>query len=151
MAHRLTRGAELCVLSTTGSDSSVHSRVMQPFPVAEDLTVWFGTSSTSRKVSDISRNPQGTATFQSRDGAAYVSVSGPLVVVGDRDACRRRWRDDWVRFFPEGPDRGYVLLRMDVRRIEALDFVHGLAPAPYGAVPAVIVRQDDRWVVARDD
>lgn len=150
VCHRLTRGVALCVLMTAGADGTIHARVMQPFPVEPDLTLWFGTSPDSRKIVDIGHDARATVTFQSVDGSAYASLSGPVELVDDLAARRQMWRDDWTQYFPAGPDEGYVLIRMVPERIEVLDFVNGVAPAPYGAKPAAVVRSGDSWVTAPD-
>ena len=139
-ARTIIRSAALGWLMTTGDDGRVAARVMQPFPVGDDLVLWYGTSPTSRKVSDIARLPVATAGFQSSDAAGYASVSGPVSVVTDVGSRRHRWRPEWSAYFPGGPDEGYVLLRLDPDRIEVLDFAHDIAPPPFGAVAAAVTR-----------
>lgn len=150
VAHRLTGEVALCVLMTVGVDGAIHARVMQPFPVEPDLTLWFGTSPESRKIADVGHDPRAAVTFQSADGSAYASLSGPVELVNDLAARRRMWRGDWTQYFPAGPDDGYVLMRLTPGRIEALDFAHGVAPPPYGAKPAAVIRSGGSWVTAPD-
>ncbi len=150
VAQRLTRDVGLCVLTTTGADDWIHARVMQPFPVDPDLTLWFGTSPSSRKIADMAHDAQATATFQSADGSAYASLSGRVGLVDDLETRRRLWRSDWTQYFPAGPDDGYILMRLVPDRIEVLDFANGVAPPPYGAVPAAVVRSDGEWAITHD-
>ena len=88
--------------------------------------------------------------FQSADGAGYASLSGTVEVVTDLGARKRLWRDDWTRYFPDGPTEGYVLLKVTPTRIEVLDFAHEVAPPPFGAVPAALERSADTWRMATD-
>lgn len=144
-ARAILGSAPLGWLMTTGSDGRVDARVMQPFAPDHDLTLWFGTSPASRKIADLGRLPLATAGFQSADGAGYVSLSGPATIVDDLHARQQRWRDDWSRYFPGGPRDGYVLVRLDPDRVEVLDFAHDIAPEPFGAVAATVVRIAGSW------
>lgn len=139
-ARRIAQAAALGWLMTTGPDGHVAARVMQPFPVADDLVLWYGTSPDSRKVADLSRLPYATAGFSSADGAGYTSLSGAVTIVDDPATRRRLWRPEWTAYFPQGPDAGYTILRLDPDRIEVLDFAHDIAPPPFGAVAAAVTR-----------
>ena len=57
VAHTIVSDAGLCMLMTSGPEGRIHARVMQPFPVEPDLTLWFGTSPASRKMADIRAFP----------------------------------------------------------------------------------------------
>ncbi|MFN8126005.1 MAG: pyridoxamine 5'-phosphate oxidase family protein [Candidatus Nanopelagicales bacterium] len=144
-ARRIVAEAPLGWLITSGTDAQVHARVMQPFPVGDDLVLWFGTSPSSRKVADVAATGHGTAGFSSADGAGYVTATGPVEMITDPATLHRLWREDWDRFFPGGPETGYVVLKLSPRRIEVLDFAHGIAPPPFGAVAAAVEWRGTEW------
>jgi len=47
-------------LITLDKDGAPRARTMDPFPVEDDFTVWFGTNSNSRKVVQIKNDPRVT-------------------------------------------------------------------------------------------
>lgn len=144
-ARVIVQDAPLGWLMTSAGSGPIHARVMQPFPVGDDLTLWYGTSPSSRKIADLAQSSLATAGFQSSDGAGYASLTGGVMTIDDLDTRRRLWRREWTAYFPGGPDDGYVVLRLEPRRIEVLDFAHAIAPPPFGAVAAAIERRDDTW------
>jgi hypothetical protein len=52
----------------------------------------------------------------------------------------------WKTLCTEGPSaRDQVLLRFTCERVEVLSLPAGIAPAPYGLRPAIVVRRADGW------
>ncbi len=151
LARSLVRAVPYMVLSThDGHD--VHSRQVQPLAVSDDLDMDIGTSPRSRKVDDILRTGRATVTAELFDHFAYASVSGAACIVDDETERRGAWIDDLAAFFPAGPGGDdFVVVRLRAERIELMDFSAGVAPMPYGLVPAVLVRTDDGWTEATAD
>ena len=141
--------ANFCFLTTRGESEPTNTRLMQHFKPDADLTVWFGTSLTSRKVHEIRRNPRVTVACLDPQRPAYAVLVGTVTVEERAEQWRRYWREDWQTFWPDGPSaRDYVLLRFACERVEVLSFPSGIAPAPYGLRPAVVVRHGDEWQLA---
>jgi general stress protein 26 len=143
--------ADFCFLTTQGESDPTNTRLMHHFKPDADLTVWFGTSLTSRKVREIRRNPRATVACLDPQRPAYAVLVGKVTVEERAEQWRRYWRDDWQTFWPDGPSaRDYVLLRFACERVEVLSFPAGIAPAPYGLRPAVVVHHGDGWRLALD-
>lgn len=96
-------------------------------PIVEDcLHIWVTTSSTSRKVEQIRKNPRVSLAFvELPRGEKAATVIGEAVEVDDVDEKRRVWslaRFDLSEHFPEGPESAaFALLRIRVKRIEWRD------------------------------
>jgi general stress protein 26 len=126
----------------------MHTRLMQPFPPEEDLTLWFGTSPRSRKIQDIQQQPRVTVAVHQAAANSYVTLVGQAQLEDDLTARWQRWREEWRAFFPAGPaGEDYVLLRVVPSRLEVLNFVRQVTPIPFGLRPAVLVRHGDGWVL----
>ncbi len=141
----------LCFLLTTSATGQIDARVMQPFAPGDDFALWFGTSPASRKVRDVGHSPAATVAFQSKDGSAYVTLTGTVDVRTDLETRRAWWREDWRAFFPGGAEGDdFVVLAFTTDRVEVLDFVRHIAPPPFGLTAAALVRADAGWVFASD-
>ena len=118
--------ADFCFLTTQGESEPTSTRLMQHFKPDADLTVWFGTSLTSRKVREIRRNPRVTVACLDPTRPAYAVLVGTVTIEELTEQWRRYWREDWQTFWPEGPSgRDYVPLRFTCERVEVLSFAVG--------------------------
>jgi general stress protein 26 len=143
------RSAEYCFLITLGEKGEANARLVQPFEPEEDMTIWIGTWSKSRKVKEIQEDNRATLAFHDKEGTAYVTLLGSAQIERDTTKKRKYWREEWLGFLPQGPDGDdYVLVKFIPLRIELMSFSHGILPQPYGLKPAVAVRSEDLWVVA---
>ena len=146
VARAILDTAEFCFLTTHGDSEPTSTRLMHHFKPEADLTVWFGTSLTSRKVREIRSNPRVTVACLDPQRPAYAVLVGPVTVEERAEQWRRYWREDWQTFWPEGPSaRDYVLLRFACERVEVLSLAAGITPPPYGLRAAVAVRRDGGW------
>ena len=149
VARATLDAADFCFLTTQGEFEPTSTRLMQHFKPDADLTVWFGTSLTSRKVREIQRNPRVNVACLDPTRRAYIVLVGTATIEERAEQWRRYWREDWHTFWPEGPSGGdYVPLRFTCERVEVLSFAASIAPAPYGLRPAVAVRHGDGWQLA---
>ena len=86
--------AEFCFLTTQGESDPTNTRLMHHFKPDADLTVWFGTSLTSRKVREIRRNPRVTVACLDPQRPAYAVLLGPVTIEERAEQWRRYWRED---------------------------------------------------------
>jgi general stress protein 26 len=143
-ARRIIRKKKYCALATLGDDG-VDARVLQPFPIEDDLVVWMGTSPASRKVQQLRRDPRATLVYEDDRGGRCATLVGHVEIFDD-EASRHRWfRPSFFAFFPEGPDGDYVLLRFVPMRIEVWDLGSRLVPPPFGLRGATVVRTGGVW------
>jgi general stress protein 26 len=140
--------AEYCFLTTLNQHGEMHTRLMQPFPLEDDLSIWFGTSPRARKVQDIRSNSHAAVAYQPSLEPAYVSFIGAGRFDDDLDRRRHYWYEDWLTFFPAGPaGDDYALIKFVPWRIEVMNFAQQVAPSPFGLKPAVLVREGEAWSV----
>lgn len=139
---------DYCFFITLNEFGGADTRLMQPFPADEDLTIWFVTAPDSRKVRHLKRDNRVTLAFLDRSETAYVTLSGLATMEADPEERQRHWRSNWTAFFPDDPTGGeYTLLKFVPHRIEVMNFARELAPAPFGLLPVVLVRDDAGWQV----
>jgi general stress protein 26 len=148
-AKSCMKGAEYCFLITLGDEGEPNARLVQPFEPEEDMTIWVGTWSKSRKAKEIQKDSRVTLAFHDKEGTAYVTLLGKAQIESDTNLKRKYWREEWLGFLPQGPDGvDYVLVKFMPLRIELMSFSRGVLPRPYGLRPAVAHRSEDLWVVA---
>lgn len=90
---------------------------MDPFPPEDDMTVWFGTNSRSRKVREIRRHPRVTLYYFNRENQEYVVLTGVARVVNDPKEKVKRWKDEWKAFYPNRAT-DYLLIEVRPERLE---------------------------------
>ena len=143
------RAAEYCFLSSLSLSGQIDTRLMQHFQPQPDLTLWFGTSAKSRKVREIRNNSQVTVAFYDPADTAYVTLIGSAQIVADTDLQQKYWVEQWISFYPTGPEgEDYVLIKFVPSRIEVMNFARHITPKPYGLRPALLTRTEGTWVVA---
>jgi general stress protein 26 len=115
------------------------ARLTEHLAIDDDMTVWIGTSPSSRKAAEITDDPAVVYAVESRDTLSYVSLTGRASIDDSPQRRRRLWRPHLEWFFPAGPDGGdFVLVRVAVERIELMSFSAGIHPGPYGLAPAIL-------------
>ena len=98
-------------------------RVRPVSPIIEDdLSIWVATFSTSRKVRQLSKNPNVCLSFVERpDGNRAAVILGRAVTETSPEQRRRVWKSatDLAQYVPDGPDsEAYCLLRIEPKQIE---------------------------------
>ena len=146
VARDIAAAVEHCFLTTNTPSGWPRTRLMQPFPLEDDFTIWFGASPRSRKAAEIARDHRATVAFGDAHRGAYVALSGAAAVDHELDQRLKYWRPEFSRFWPSGPDGAdYVLIRFKPSRIELMDLERQVAPTPFGLKPAVLVLTGDGW------
>lgn len=140
--------AEYCFLISLSESGQANARLVQHFKPEADMTIWFCTSSKSRKVREIGNKSHITVTFQDDREHAYVTVLGSASVETDLNERQRHWHDDSIDYFPAGPGGDdYVLIKFVPSRIELMNFARDVTPEPFGLQPAALVRSGASWVL----
>jgi general stress protein 26 len=138
--------AGFCFMITLDDAGHPSARLMQPFPPEDDLSIYFGASSDSRKVREILADPRITLGYPLPDQGAYVSMAGEASLITEPAIKLRYWRESFAEFWPNGPqDEGYAVIRFEPQRIELMNFSKKIAPEPYGLKAAVLVRENGIW------
>jgi general stress protein 26 len=90
---------KVAMLVTHGR-AGLHARPLHLVERDEDGTLWFFTSLSSAKVTEIAANPEVALTFQGEH--RFVSVSGVARVKRDPETVRRLFRESFRPWFPDG-------------------------------------------------
>jgi len=118
-----------CGLVSIDSNGQPQVRTMNPFPVKDDLVIWFATSRESRKVGELRNNPKVAVYFASHNSAiGYVNISGKAEVIDDKELLVKMKRDYWEGI-PNWQDI-FVLIKIVPERLEVINYKHGLNNDP---------------------
>ncbi|HEV7395634.1 MAG TPA: pyridoxamine 5'-phosphate oxidase family protein [Pyrinomonadaceae bacterium] len=99
-ARELVSESRYCALITQSGRGEVHARMMDPVTPEQDWTIWLATNPTSRKVTEIRRNPRVTLYYSDPASQGYVTIYGRAELVNDAQEKTRHWKDEWSAFYP---------------------------------------------------
>ena len=121
--RELVKEIDFCMLTTVDETGDLHSRPMSSNgDIDHDGDIWFFTSASSHKVSEIEKLPKVNVSFADPDNQHYISISGNAQLVRDRDKIDELWRPEFKMWFPEGKDDPDVaLLRVSLKKAEYWD------------------------------
>ena len=125
VAREIMLSAANCALVSLDEEGKARIRTMDPFAPDSNFVVWLGTSATSRKLSQIEKNPSVTLYYLTSDNSSYVSMYGEAFLVNDSTAKEQYWRKKWEDFYPDRK-KDYVLIKVVPKLIEVLSFKEGL-------------------------
>jgi general stress protein 26 len=109
---------------------------MDPFPPEENMAVWLGTNSKSRKVSEIRRNQRVTLYYFVPEDRAYVTISGRARIVQDAKEKGRHWKDEWKDFYPDR--KNFLLIDVIPERLEVISVKRGIIGDSITWMPAAV-------------
>ena len=118
-----------CGLVTINAAGLPQVRTMNPFPVNDDFVIWFATSRTSEKVSEIRNNPAVNVYFADHSKAiGYVSISGKAEVIDNKELLVKMKRDYWEGI-PNWKDI-FVLIKITPVKMEVINYKYGINNNP---------------------
>ena len=110
-AREIMFSASTCALITLDKEGRPRVRTMDPFSTENDLTVWFGTNSKSRKVSQIKQDQRVTLYYLDSDASGYVMLYGLAELVDNQSEKEKRWKEEWEDFYPNNREN-YLLIKV---------------------------------------
>ena len=126
-----------CALISIDDEGVPRVRAMDPFAPEEDLTVWFGTNSRSRKVDQLKKDPRVTLYYLDEDASGYVIVQGVARLVNDPKEKDKRWKVEWETFYPD-KTKDYLLIEVTPIWMEVLSPPRGISADPLTWQPPVV-------------
>jgi general stress protein 26 len=96
----LIKGIPYAMLTTQGTDGSLHSRPMVSQDDDDDACLWFFSDNSTHKVVDIAAHPIVNVTYSDQDTQLFVSVSGWVEIVTAPDELVARWRPSYAKWIP---------------------------------------------------
>ena len=119
----------ICSLITIDKEGIARARAMDGFAPEEDLTIWFGTHSQSRKVEQIKNNPKVSLYYLDKDNSGYVLIHGKAELINDLKTKKKYWKDHWDAYYPD-TEKDYLLIKVTPIWIEVLSDKHGIKNDP---------------------
>ena len=121
--RELVKEIDFCMLTTVDEKGDLHSRPMSSNgDIDHNGDIWFFTSASSHKVSEIEKLPKVNVSFADPDNQHYISISGNAQLVRDQNKIEELWRPEFKMWFPEGKDDPDIaLLRVSLEKAEYWD------------------------------
>jgi len=124
------RAIETCMM-VTHDGAHLRSRPMSAILRTGQNAIWFFADAANHKDDELAQDPQACLAFADPGHHCYVSLSGRVALVQDRQAIDELWNEAASRYFPRGPaDPRILLLRFTPEIGEYWD-------APSGRIAAV--------------
>jgi general stress protein 26 len=128
-AREIMASQTYCALITQDEPGRPQVRTMNPFPPEEDMTVWIATSTLTRKVQHIRRDPRVTLYYANHGQATgYVAITGRAELIDDRAEMIKRKRAYWDSAFPGF--KNLVLIKVIPERMDVLNYSRGALGDP---------------------
>ena len=128
-AREIMTAQQYCALITLDEEGRPTVRTMNPFPPEDDMTVWIATSTLTRKVQHIRRDPRVTLYYADHSKATgFVAITGRAVLVDDRAEMIKRKRAYWDSAFPGF--KNLVLIKVIPERMDVLNYKAGAVNDP---------------------
>lgn len=137
-ARETIAAARYCALITLDSAGRPQARAMDPFPLREDMVIWFGTNPGTRKVKEIRRNHRVAIYYFDPAAQAYVTIQGSARLVDDPREKARRWKDEWKAFYPDRA-KSYILIAVTPERLEVVNEKKGITGDPKSWQPPSVI------------
>ena len=110
-------------LITIDSSGMPKARMMENLEFGDDLVCWFGTGASSPKVQEIKTNPKVCVFFYQPRDHSSIRLQGEATVVTDVALRKKRWRENWAVYWPDGPtNEDFTLIKIVPREITYLDW-----------------------------
>lgn len=134
----LIKGIKMAMLTTEAEDGVLRSRPMATQNSPFDGTLWFFTSASSGKVSELDWNPEVNLSYAEPSDTKYVSISGNGEIVRDRAKLEELWSDIYKAWFPQGlNDPDVCLLKVEVSTAEYWEAESGKMVQLFGYIKAL--------------
>ncbi len=142
-AKEIMIAAGTCSLITLDDEGRPRARAMDPFIPEDDFTVWFGTNSNSRKVTQIKNDPRVTLYYFDINTDGYVVLNGIAQLVNDPVKKEEYWKKKWEDYYPNKSDN-YLLIKVSPIWIEILSPTHGIYNNPKTWQPPIIFLNSEK-------
>ena len=128
-ARDIINATHFCALVTLDSSGQPQVRTMNPFPLGDNFEIWFATSRTSRKVSELKNDPRVSVYYADHINATgYVNIIGKATVIDDKDLLVKMKRDYWEGI-PNWQDV-FVLIKITPVSMDVINYRKGISGQP---------------------
>jgi general stress protein 26 len=128
-AREIIKANPYCALVTIDSTGLPQVRTMNPFPLGDEMVIWFATSRKSRKLSHIRKNPNVCVYYADHNKAkGYVNITGTAVIIDDKELLVKMKRAYWENI-PDWQNK-FVLLKITPKTMDVINYAHGINEEP---------------------
>ncbi len=106
----IVQDIQICMM-VTQHRGTVHARPMRGRALADDNVIWFVTEKSSPKATEAEDDPTVCLTYADPKKNSYVSLTGSVDVVSDRDQLKGLWNENLTGYFGKPLDDSAALLR----------------------------------------
>jgi general stress protein 26 len=99
-----------CMMVTLKPGGGVRARPMRGVADEPGNVIWFFTDKDTDKDEDVQRDPAACLTFADPHDQTYVSLSGRLSLIHDRDQIAAHWTEGAEIYYPNGKDDNSIVL-----------------------------------------
>jgi general stress protein 26 len=137
-AREIIKATPFCALVSIDSSGQPQVRTMNPFPLGDEIEIWFATGRKSRKVTEIKNNPKVCVYYADHSSATgYVTITGTAEIIDDKDLLVKMRRPYWDGI-PNWQDI-FVLIKVTPGTIDVINYAHGISGDPVTSRAATIV------------
>jgi general stress protein 26 len=130
-ARKLMEKARMCALITIGENGQPQARVVDPFLPEDDMSVWIGTNSRTRKLTQIRKERRVTLFYLDPSQSGYVTLLGTAEVITDSTEKEKHWKSEWSSFFSnKNKGEDYVLIHFKPFSLEIVSYPDSLVNDP---------------------
>ena len=122
-------GPTLCALATVTEDGNPWVRYVTPPRMDDDMTIWLATFTNSRKIQQITKNPEvhlTTGVTNPETAESYLQIQGKAEILTDAKTKEDVWFDNLQGIFSGPDDPNYCVCKISPYYIE----YHKMEPAP---------------------
>lgn len=128
-AREIMTSAPYCALITVDETGQPQVRTMNPFPLGEDIVIWFATSRDSRKVAEMKKESRVCVYYADhKNPQGYVNLIGKATIIDDKELLKKMKREYW-----EGIPNWlnvFVLIKIEPVKMEVINYKHGINGDP---------------------
>jgi general stress protein 26 len=126
-SRTIITNARYATFVTVAGVGAPNARVVDPFAPEADLTIWFATNPSSRKVQELAKDPHVTLLYFDAANKGYVTVRGTATLVRDPQEKSTRWKEDWAGMYKD-KNRGddYLLVKVVPDTLEVVSVALGM-------------------------
>jgi len=125
-ARDIIKSSPYCALVTIDSNGQPQVRTMNPFPLGDEMVIWFATSRNSRKVSEIKKNPKVAVYYADQSKAkGYVTFTGNALVIDDKELLVKMKREYW-NGIPNWQTK-FVLIKIVPKTMDVINYEKGIS------------------------
>lgn len=134
----LIKDVQIAML-TTNDGGILRSRPMQTQEADFDGELWFFTHSETHRAEEIEKDNRVNVTYAEHEDNRYVSLSGMVEIIDDREKMEELWSPIYLAWFPKGLDEpNLALLKVTVEQAEYWDTTSSSLVEMFGILKAAV-------------